>query len=270
MPPLVTAAFSILPHLLAAQILIQNALLAQYYTALHNYCEETGYPSPSPPTEEVIAVWSNDFRPARQEIERIPIIARGKAIHQPMSLSDEPRKTFAVTASSVRNGLTNRRPSTQSQSVSPHAEKRVARISSSQSIPAVAPPIPAPEPTPSPEPAPAYSPPDYSSHLAPVSSYKAHSPAGPHSDHFQRSSSADSIQKKKKPPPPPPKRIGSHNQGTFAIALYSFEGQSQGDLTFKEGDQIKVLKRTDSTDDWWEGELRGIKGSFPANYCKLT
>jgi hypothetical protein len=69
--------------------------------------------------------------------------------------------------------------------------------------------------------------------------------------------------KKKPPPPPPPKKIGA----MFVTAMYSFQGQSAGDLSFREGDKIKVLKKTASTDDWWEGELRGVKGSFPANYC---
>jgi amphiphysin len=124
---------------------------------------------------------------------------------------------------------------------------------------------PAYEPSPSPEPAlptPMY--PDYSTHLTPVSSYTAHSPAGPSGDYFQRS-----VVAKKKPPPPPPKRIGSQNSGLFVTALYAFEGQSQGDLSFREGDQIKIIKKTDSTDDWWDGELRGRKGVFPANYCKM-
>lgn len=220
--------------------------------------------------EDVISVWGSDFKPTQKEIESITVIARGKAIHQPMSLGDDGRKNSSTTGLNIRNGFANRRPSSQgpgSQSVSPHPEKRVMRIPSSQSIPAVAPP--APEPTPSPEPTPVYSPPDYSTHLTPVSSYSAHAPAGPSMDYFQRSSSANTIQKKK-PPPPPPKRIGSQNSGIFAVALYSFDGQSQGDLSFKEGDQIKVIKKTDSTDDWWEGELRGVKGSFPANYCKLA
>ena len=72
---------------------------------------------------------------------------------------------------------------------------------------------------------------------------------------------------KKKPPPPPPKRIPS-NQGFWVTALYEFAGQGQGDLVFKEGDRIKVVQKTNSTDDWWEGELRGVQGSFPANYCQ--
>jgi amphiphysin len=84
-------------------------------------------------------------------------------------------------------------------------------------------------------------------------------------DYFQRGAAT-----KKKPPPPPPKRIGSQNSGVYAVALYSFDGQNPGDLSFKEGDQIKVIKKTGSVDDWWEGELRGVKGSFPANYCKVN
>lgn len=71
--------------------------------------------------------------------------------------------------------------------------------------------------------------------------------------------------KKKPPPPPPPRSASSHAQ--YVTALYDFGGQGAGDLSFKEGDRIRVIKKTDSTDDWWEGELRGIKGSFPANYC---
>ena len=52
-------------------------------------------------------------------------------------------------------------------------------------------------------------------------------------------------------------------------ALFDFEGQSAGDLTFREGDRIKVVKKTESTDDWWDGELRGKVGAFPANYVQL-
>lgn len=51
-------------------------------------------------------------------------------------------------------------------------------------------------------------------------------------------------------------------------ALYDFGGQSEGDLAFREGDRIRVVKKTESTDDWWDGELRGVKGSFPANYVE--
>lgn len=257
LPPIIAAAFSILPHLLAVQILIQNTLLAQYYTSLHNYCEEAGFPSPPPPMEDVVATWQRDFKPIQQEIESIHCIARGKTVHQPMTIETGP----SMTGLNIRNGIQGRKTShglIGSKPVSPNPEARMMRIPSSTSLGIVSPP--AHSPSPSPEP-PSYS----SNHLTPVSSYSQHSPAGPSGDYFQRGA----VQKKK-PPPPPPKRIGIQNSGLYAVALYAFDGQSAGDLSFKEGDQIKVVKKTDSTDDWWEGELRGKKGSFPANYCKLA
>lgn len=100
-----------------------------------------------------------------------------------------------------------------------------------------------------------------------------HAPAGPRGDYFGRdrlpsgSSIASVAAGKKKPPPPPPKRIPS-TQGFFVTALYDFTGEGEGDLSFKEGDRIKVVKKTGSTDDWWDGELKGSQGSFPANYCQ--
>lgn len=264
LPPVIAAAFSMLPHILAVQIMIQNALLAQYYTSLHNYCEDAGFPSPSSPMVDVISTWNQDFKPIQQEAESINCIARGKAIHQPM-VQGEERQSSSVTGLNVRKGF--RRPSSQgrigSQPPTPNPEgHRVMRIPSSSSMTVVS--APAPEPMPSPLPTPTYSAPDYSNHLTPQSSYSAHSPAGPTKDYFQ------GAVVKKKPPPPPPKRIGSQNPGIFAVALFSFEGQAQGDLSFREGDQIKIVKKTESTDDWWEGELRGQRGSFPANYCKLA
>lgn len=36
-----------------------------------------------------------------------------------------------------------------------------------------------------------------------------------------------------------------------AIALYTFEAEQPGDLGFKKGDVITVLKKTDSDNDWW-------------------
>ena len=83
-------------------------------------------------------------------------------------------------------------------------------------------------------------------------------------------SSAAGMAAKKKPPPPiPAKRIPSAPLPQYVTALFDFEGQSEGDLAFKEGDKIRVVKKTDSQDDWWDGELRGKVGVFPANYVQL-
>ena len=80
-------------------------------------------------------------------------------------------------------------------------------------------------------------------------------------------SAASIAAKKKKPPPPVPvKRLGSSQQAQFVTALYDFEGQAEGDLAFREGDRIRIVKKTESVDDWWDGEINGVTGCFPANY----
>ena len=83
------------------------------------------------------------------------------------------------------------------------------------------------------------------------------------------SSLASTIAGKKKPPAPPVKKKPPTLSAQFATALYDFAGQSEGDLSFREGDQIRIVKKSDSTDDWWLGELRGGQGSFPANYVSM-
>lgn len=57
------------------------------------------------------------------------------------------------------------------------------------------------------------------------------------------------------------------------IALYDFEAQEEGDLGFSKGQVIAVTRKTDSTDDWWEGRVEaGMSASkvglFPRNYVK--
>ncbi|KAL7663004.1 SH3 domain-containing protein [[Candida] zeylanoides] len=54
-----------------------------------------------------------------------------------------------------------------------------------------------------------------------------------------------------------------------AIALYTFKGEQAGDLAFKKGDVIDIVKKTDTVDDWWTGRCNGGEGIFPANYVEL-
>lgn len=58
--------------------------------------------------------------------------------------------------------------------------------------------------------------------------------------------------------------------GEKAIALYSFSGEKTGDLGFRKGDIITVIKRTNTQDDWWTGRKGGVEGIFPANYVELV
>lgn len=80
----------------------------------------------------------------------------------------------------------------------------------------------------------------------------------------------EGIAKKKPPPPPPMKRPAPPPRPPqeFVVALYEFVGQGEGDLSFREGDRIKIVKKTATDQDWWVGELGGVRGNFPANYCK--
>lgn len=55
-----------------------------------------------------------------------------------------------------------------------------------------------------------------------------------------------------------------------AVALFNFEADQPGDLGFKKGDIITVLKKTESDNDWWTGMIGTRHGIFPSNYVKMT
>lgn len=54
-----------------------------------------------------------------------------------------------------------------------------------------------------------------------------------------------------------------------ALAMFSFAGEQDGDLPFKKGDEITIIQKSNSTDDWWTGRIGNSEGIFPANYVKL-
>lgn len=278
---MITATFSLLPQLLSAQILIQNTLLSHSYTLLHEFCEEENFPSPPPAMNQVIATWNAQFKPIQHEIENgLGCIARGKARHQSMRTEDQGNST--ASALTIRNGNLQRRATSQSQLAKSPVSPPVEHTKSE---------TPSPDQNERPR---IYSVPSQNSLSLAMPNYtssgvrtpspgeiqKTHSPAGPKADYFSRdrvpsasstaSSSMASIAAKKKKPPPPPLGKKPSTQALWVTALYEFAGEGQGDLAFREGDRIRVIKKTDSTDDWWEGELKGIQGSFPANYCEAT
>jgi amphiphysin len=83
-----------------------------------------------------------------------------------------------------------------------------------------------------------------------------------------------------------PARPNSHaSKPTDVVrALYDYSAQNPGDISFKAGDQITVVRRTNNQNDWWTGTIRGQTGmvgpmllwltstnkdpQFPANYVK--
>lgn len=74
--------------------------------------------------------------------------------------------------------------------------------------------------------------------------------------------------------PPRPPRPGRNRPAPSppetCTAIYDFEAQNEGDLSFREGDIIEVLKRTVNAEGWWTGFLAGKEGTFPGNYVKLN
>ncbi|OJJ05509.1 hypothetical protein ASPVEDRAFT_45029 [Aspergillus versicolor CBS 583.65] len=50
------------------------------------------------------------------------------------------------------------------------------------------------------------------------------------------------------------------------IALYTFDADQDGDLGFKKGEVITIVKRTEKKEDWWTGRIGDRVGIFPANY----
>lgn len=49
-----------------------------------------------------------------------------------------------------------------------------------------------------------------------------------------------------------------------AIALFTFDADQEGDLGFKKGEVITILKRTPKKEDWWTGRIGDRVGIFPA------
>jgi len=313
LPPVIQAAFSIIPPLLGCHILIQNKLLGLYYTFLHQYCDEHNFPSPPPPMETVMADWAAVFRPVQAEVEAIPCIARGKAVHQPMRLGDDGQPRRASTAPPTPGARDTFKRSTTGLIPSANGGGQQLRVPSTSSIPSSSRDV-SPEPSPRVPPSPGFG----AAHLratdfttaSVLGHQSAASPAAsPHAlrpvnsrdsarsggaDYFssrrpsgQLPSSAAAttptyspviaagggvVAKKKPPPPPPPKKIpaASRPPDEFVVALYTFDGQGDGDLSFREGDRIRIVKKTQTDQDWWVGEMNGVKGSFPANYCRAA
>ncbi|CAI6332255.1 unnamed protein product [Periconia digitata] len=70
--------------------------------------------------------------------------------------------------------------------------------------------------------------------------------------------------------PPPPKPKPSRLSGVPAVehvtALYDYEAQAEGDLSFIAGDVIEIITRTQNENEWWSGKVRGKQGQFPGKH----
>ena len=104
-------------------------------------------------------------------------------------------------------------------------------------------------------------PPPYSSPLSPSSGEtsigRANSTGGAWGDAAKKKGAA--------PPPPKPKpsRLSGAPTAETVTALYDYEAQAEGDLSFSTGEVIEIVTRTNNENEWWIGRLNGRQGQFP-------
>lgn len=53
-------------------------------------------------------------------------------------------------------------------------------------------------------------------------------------------------------------------------ALYDYQAQAPGDLSFPANAVIEIVQRTQDTNEWWTGRYNGQQGVFPGNYVQLN
>ncbi|KAI2625901.1 BAR-domain-containing protein [Hypoxylon sp. NC1633] len=73
---------------------------------------------------------------------------------------------------------------------------------------------------------------------------------------------------KPKPPPPKPKpmRLSGAPAVESVTALYDYSAQAEGDLSFRAGDVIEIVSKTQNENEWWIGKCHGKQGQFPGTY----
>lgn len=96
----------------------------------------------------------------------------------------------------------------------------------------------------------------------PPSSVSAGAPPPPYTSGGAATAAAAA---KRAPPPPPvkPKPAAAAPPVEYVTALYDYEAQAEGDLSFKAGDRIELVEKSENAEDWWTGRLRGAQGVFP-------
>jgi amphiphysin len=71
------------------------------------------------------------------------------------------------------------------------------------------------------------------------------------------------------PPKPKPSRLSGVPAPETVTALYDYEAQAEGDLSFTTGDEIEIVTRSDNANEWWIGRINGKQGQFPGRLPRL-
>lgn len=93
--------------------------------------------------------------------------------------------------------------------------------------------------------------------------YSAAGVGGVGSSASSASSMAAAAKSKPAPPPPKPKPAQFRAAVETVTALYDYEAQAHGDLSFSAGEVIEIVQRTENTNEWWTGKIEKRQGQFP-------
>lgn len=55
----------------------------------------------------------------------------------------------------------------------------------------------------------------------------------------------------------------------YAKADYDYTAASGDELSFKTGDIMRIISKECEDEGWWRGELNGLTGVFPDNFCTV-
>jgi len=225
---------AMIPPILDIMYSIQTDLYQHLYASVHEYATSHGLTN----TDDVVEEWVARYDPIRIKGETdIKVLREGKTARTPIGEPPSKPGLFGRKSSStVPTRPTSSKPGTNPPP--PQTERKP-----SYTIQPPTPPVT-------------------------VSSSVSNGHAVYGNSRTTSSSSLSGDAAKKKPPPPPPPKPSISPKPDFVIAKYDFGGESAGDLAFRVGDRIKVIKKTESLEDWWEGELHGQRGMFPRNYCE--
>lgn len=286
LPQIMDSLSAFLAPIMETMYAIQTDLYQHLYASIHEFATAQNLLD----TDSIVDDCTTKYEPIRQHTEsEIRSLREGKVARTPMGDTGKPGLFTRKLSSSVSVGKTgktpplpgswDRRPSNSSLSAGgktpplppPPSYDSVRRASNTLGAPptldALRRPssgsLKAPPPPP---------PVGSSPLLTPATQSRQNSYSGASSRTPSPSSTTDEgtfagAAKKKAPPPPPPKPKSISPKPDFVVAKYDFDGEGQRDLAFRTGDRIRVIKKTESLDDWWEGELNGVRGSFPRNYC---
>ncbi|KAH7016450.1 uncharacterized protein B0I36DRAFT_337702 [Microdochium trichocladiopsis] len=280
LPPMIAAAFNMLPPMLATLVVIQNRLLGLYYTTLHTYCEDFHFPLPPPGMENVVEMWTSDHDPIKTQIEALGCVVAGRRAR--MTARPGGTDSTALTPTNRRPVAPAYNPSSEDDNNSGRRASSLGLIPSNSTtrpnrIPSTTAISPRPDITSKPSfsagmatdfttasrlgqaAAVGTSPSSALSSADTLHSSTSHngsssitSPLSPPSSSIATAAAAAA---KKKPPPPPPAKPRA-------------APPPPPPAEYVEGDRIKIVKKTATDQDWWQGEIGGVRGNFPANYCR--